>query len=410
MFTTFPLEIIEQILFCLSFRDILSVFLACNKQYSSLSDFFWKTICLREDFNQAFESQKWYKCFQSGVNKKLGHYVHLKNVPTGSLVHVYLRSLVICNVDASGTNSYNVYFLDNQNSFTLTQTVTEEMVIFKQEFMLAQRLSQCLIYNYNYNSKIYNLYKSFSELVICIFGISNKYCIANRNGEKWFNVYILQTDSTKRVNLPQDIKFLIEKVLHSESLIISALTHTEGYKIKVYDMLTQSWTLDLFCYNSTGISNDPNVWVGSNFIGCCNVSYRLRGIYFGPFRVWNKEGIKIFQTDIEPSTEHYIRCFFKEKYTILTTSDNTVSVFNRMGDCILKLLTSTSFMDIKLNSGNLIFVLTEETDSIEIYDWSMNSHLYSIQLNNKCNKSLCSDFLYCPINTEDNYYEVITFF
>lgn len=410
MFTTCPLEIVEKIFCYLSFRDILSVFTAFNKQYDILSDYFWKTVCLRDDFSQAFETQPWYKSFQSGVNKKLGYYVQLTMVPSGTLVHVYLRSLVTCDVDESGSNRYNVYFLDKQNNFRLTQIINEESVMFKQEFILVQRLSQCLIYTYNYNLNIYDPYKSLSDSVTCIFGISSKYCVSCMYGAKWFNVYNLQIDDTQRVNLPQDIKFLIEKVLCNDVLVISALTFTEGYKIKVYDILSQSWSLDLFCFNSTGISNDPNVWVGSNFIGCCNVSYRLRGNYFGPFRVWNKEGIKIFQTDIEPSSKHYIRCFFKEEHTILTTSDNTISVFNSVGEIISTLLMNASFLDIRLNSGNLIFVLLEEKDSIGIYDWRMNSYMYSIKLNNKCGKSLCSDFLYCPINIEGNNYEVVKFF
>lgn len=410
MFSTCPIEIVEQILFYLSFRDILSVFTAFNQRYDILSDYFWKTVCLKYDFSQAYETQPWYKSFQSGVNKKLGYYVKLTMVPTGTLVHVYLRSLITCVVDESGSNRYNVYFLDKQNNFTLTQTITEEIVMFQQEFILVQRLSQCLIYNYNYNLKIYDHYKTLSDFDTCIFGISSKYCVSSKCGAEWFNVYILQINDTQRVNLPQDIKFVIDKKLHNNVLVISALTLTEGYKIKVYDILSQSWTLDLFCYNSTGISNDPNVWVGSNFIGCCNVSYRLRVNYFGPFRVWNKEGIKIFQTDIEASTKHYIRCFFKEEHTILTTSDNIISVFNSVGEIISRLLFSISFLDIRLNSGDLLFILLEDKDMIRIYDWRTNSNMYCIKLNNKCGKFLCSDFLYCPINIEGNDNEVIKFF
>uniref|UniRef100_A0A1B6G7G9 F-box domain-containing protein n=1 Tax=Cuerna arida TaxID=1464854 RepID=A0A1B6G7G9_9HEMI len=411
MFDILPTELVEEILLYSSVKDIHSVFSAFNKKYSSLSDYFWKQVCLKEDFTQAYITQEWSECFQSGMNKKLGYYVHLQDVPAGILEHVYLRTLIIRDI-IEWKNKYIIYYVTDDNKFiTIKEITSNNGILFKDEFIIVQNDDNVSIYKYNCSSEVnnYEHYKTLPEKINDIFGICTQYCAAYNHNKKVFSLYKFCDGTTQTVPLPSDVKFLINKFFNPGKFAISFVSFNEGYRVRVFDISTCSWTLDLVCFSSTGITNDPNIWFGTNFIGCCDVSYRLRGIYFGPFKVWNNTGKLLLQIDIEPSQKNYLRCFFTEDNILLTTSDGVITIFDSDGNWTLQFYLGVTFSDIQLTSGHLFLVLTEGKETADIYDWSMCHNLYTIKLAKQRNKALCGDFLYCPINSENKTYEVIKF-
>ncbi|KAG8335718.1 hypothetical protein J6590_061280 [Homalodisca vitripennis] len=411
MFDVLPTELLEEILLYSSVTDILSVFSAFNKKYNYLSDYFWKQICLKEDFTKAYDTQEWSECFHNGMNKKLGYYVHLQDVPAGILEHVYLRTIIIHDINKC-KNKYIVYYVTDNNTFIIIKEITSNNgILFRDEFIIVQNKQNVSIYKCNCSSEVnsYEHYKTLPDNINDIFGICTQYCAAYNHDQKVFNLYKFCDGTTQTVPLQSDVKFLINKFFNPGKFAISFVSLNEGYRVRVFDISTCSWTLDLMCFSSTGITNDPNIWFGTNFIGCCDVSYRLRGIYFGPFKVWNKKGKLLFQTDIEPSHKNYLRCFFTDDNILLTTSDSTINIFNSNGKWISQFHLGVTFSDIKLTSGHLCLVLIEGKETADVYDWSLCYNLYTIKLAKQRNKALCGDVLYCPINSENKTYEVIKF-
>lgn len=411
IFNILPVEIVEQILSYLNRNDIVAIFIALNKQYCILSDYFWKTICVKEDFVKQHPKQDWHECFRIGMNKRIGNYTLISNGPSEILKHIYAKSL-ITHCRQGDLNLINVHVLDCENKFNAVQQIQYDSIEFKEDLILIHRQKSILMYNYNHNTNIYELYTSFPELKLNIIGFDKKHFLMYDQIKKCFNLHELDNSyANKNIELPTDVKFLImtQNCLHSEEIVISVLSFEEAYKIKVYNLMRNAWTLDLVCFASTGITNEPNIWVGSHFIGCCDVSYRSRGIYFGMFKVWDKQGQLLFQQDVGPSTKHYLRCFFKDGFIILTTSDNTVNIGNSTGHWISEFHTSTSFIDIKMSSGNLLFILLEDNKTVQIYDWTVLTCLYNIQLHSECNSTVSSEWLYCPYNTQYNTLEVVHF-
>lgn len=407
MFKILPLEIIEKILLLLNNESIISLCSACNKRFNMLSDYFWKTICYREDFTLSYKEQVWHDSFSCGMNKRMGNYIKLSHLPLGDLEHACFRILVI-KTKKLNQNVYCIFHVEQENEFYLTQEITEKYILFKDEYCMFLRENQVIVLKLNIKENYYQLHKEVPvQRIDSIFGINSKYCAVHRPGAK--HIEIFTCDQSTLIEIPPDVKFVTEKVLYDESLIVSVLTFSEGYKIKVYNVMDQAWTVSVYCFNCTGITNDPNIWVGSNFMACCDVSFRLRGIYFGPFKIWDRKGTSLCQLDIEPSNKHYLRCFFKENFIILTTSDTTITVLNSSGQVVKEIKVNT-FVDIKLSSGYLLFVLLEGRDVVEVYDWLQGMCLYDIRLNSVCNKTLFSEFLYCPISDPTHTFEVIKFF
>lgn len=413
MFDIFPLEIVEQILSYLNKTDIVTIFIALDKQYNILSDYFWKKVCLKEEFLKYDANQEWHECFRLGMNKCLGNYTQTSFAGFETIMHVYSKSLITQSKHGS-SNLYNIYTLDCKNKFSLVQTIEGGIIQFRDELILIHRERGVFLYTYNFNTNIYELLnKTNLEFTGKILGFDKTYCVSYNDNQRGLNLYTFHSNRThKNIQFPSDVKFLIpvRNILHSEEIVLSVLSIENAYKVKVYNIKRCLWTLDLVCFSSSGITNEPNIWFGSHFVGCCDVSYRSRGIYFGMFKIWDKEGKLLFQVDIQPSNKHYIRCFFKNNFLILTTSDNTISIGDSNGHFTSKIQTSTSFIDIKLSTGKLLFIFLEDYKTVEIYDWTIQTHLYSITLKNKCFISMCSELMYCFYDLQYCTLEVINFF
>jgi hypothetical protein len=406
MFDVLPVELVEKILLYLTIVDLYKFFLAFDRKYSVLSDYFWREICLNENFILAHDHQKWSDCFEKGMKKRLGHYVYCRGPPEGKLEHAYSASLIVKNC---ATDIHNIYNMNCEENFELIQSITASAVYFKDEFFLAQNDKEVIIYKYNWESNRYEFNQSVEEAISDVFGISNRYCSVFHTKEKIFKIYSLCDRGEEPIilPLPEDVKFVIERKLHLDTIITSAVTFNDGYQIKIYDIPKSKWILHLRCFTSTGITNDPNVWVGTNFIACCDVSYRLRGIYFGPFKVWNKHGEKLLEAEIEPSNRHYLRCFFKNDHVLLTTSDTCINTYDCFGRLKSSIHTRTAFEDIKVSNGYMMFILVRENPSVDVYNWKISYKLYSVNLSYECINSISSEYLFCPYINDK--YEVIGF-
>ncbi|XP_054275187.1 uncharacterized protein LOC128994566 [Macrosteles quadrilineatus] len=400
MIEVLPVELVEEILLYLTVIDVYNFFQAFDKNHHLLSEHFWRKICLGEDFLKVYNRLEWFECFEIGMNKRLGKVDHCCEPPVGKLEHVYSSSIVVRD------DAYNVYSLKGGGSFELVQSISSPTMYFKDEFVFTQTEQQTTLYRHNWESNQFDVCATIEE-TLDVIGISNKYFVMFQSKKKLIKIHYLSNNKYTTLPLPEDVKFIIEKILHNDNIVISAVTFNDGYRIKTYDISQSKWVLDLKCFTSTGITNDPNVWVGDNFIACCDASYRLRGIYFGPFKVWNIQGEKVIEAEIDPSNQHYLRCFFKEKHILLTTSDNCIKVFNSSGNNKSSIQFKTTFQDIKLSTGNLLFVMINDNPLVEIYNWKTSCYLYSLSLTYICNNSLLSENLYCPYN--NNKYEVFRF-